>query len=527
MFKRAQNSPTLSRFGLDFGNELLKIQARTLAMPTVLLGGDRTADISTNDGSLLGRDLRFQTPAAVLPFVLVQLTTGAENVQVSDKVDEEFMVFVQRLLRRCGDSGMTRPPGTRPEAMFLLSLGDRRDDPRNDIEGLFTRQIAPLKAKITSGQIPLIFCMLPNNDPKYYNAIKRAGDVLAGVLTICMDGTKLAKFANGKAADSYCNTLALKVNLKCGGVNHSTQSDPGLQGIFPGLKSNSVMLLGADVSHSGRRDLPSITAIVGTYEPSHSRPYSEISYQTNKEMIESMTEGVRNHLKRFHTMHRTLPRYIVMFRDGVSESQYRQVLDQEVVAIDVAIDRALQELGSGTAPERPKLMVLVVGKRHHTRFFPPGAKDDHQKTLPGLVVDRAVTAIYEKDFYLQAHGAIQGTPRPAHYFVVRDDMQLSDAQIQQLVFTWSFSFGRSFRSVSYAPPAYCADLACGRARAWIQHKVDDIRGGLNLYPASTGGSTTTTGGSADIRAAAVANLNGIARDCGNLHKDLEETMWYI
>lgn len=198
-----------------------------------------------------------------------------------------------------------------------------------------------------------------------------------------MSGNKIEGMSNSYG---YFNTLALEVNLKCGGVNHSTQADPVLRRIFPGLEGNSVMLLGADVSHSGRRDLPSIAAIVGSYELSHSRLNSKISFQTNKEMIERMKEGVEAHLESFCKKNKRLPRFIVMFRDGVSDSQYRQVLDSEVVAIDVILHKTKNT-------ERPRLTVLVVGKRHHTRFFPSHLQNKWDKTPPGLVVDRAVTAV--------------------------------------------------------------------------------------------------------------------------------------
>ncbi|KAF3218654.1 hypothetical protein TWF106_007624 [Orbilia oligospora] len=522
MFHRAQDNLTLSRFGLDFGRELLKIQARTLAMPRVMMGRNSTVDIDSDNGSWRPRGKSFHSPAALLPYILLEIRTGARAVRVDPGVGKPFKGLIIALLGKCRGYGMARTE-VAASGEFTLWLTSSRDDPRVDIENLFKGRIEGFKGGAAGVQVPLIFCLLPGSDSRYYNAIKHAGDVLSGVLTICMDGNKTSNQRIARDPGSYCETLALKVNLKCGGINHSTQSDRVLQRIFPELENNTVMLLGADVSHSGRRDLPSISAIVGSYEPSHSRLYSEVAYQKNQEMIENMAEGVRSHLDRFHDKHKTLPRFIVMFRDGVSESQYRQVLDREVVAIDAAVDRAFLQSGIQRTPERPKLVVLVVGKRHHTRFFPPGATDKRHKTLPGLVVDRAITAIYEKDFFLQAHAAIQGTPRPAHYFVIRDDMDLSDTQIQELVFTWSFSFGRSFRSVSYAPPAYCADLACGRARAWIQHKVDDIRGGENLYPASASGSNS----SSDITAVAQANLHGIAGDCGRLHEDLKETMWYI
>ncbi|KAK6499158.1 hypothetical protein TWF481_011729 [Arthrobotrys musiformis] len=505
---------TLNHYGLSVGDGLLKVDARKLEMPNVRLGNKITATIRPHDGSWSNRDVRFHRPVAIPSHIVLQiLVDNSPQVGVQNGVSPSCRQAVTDLLGVCQQYGMNVTAGSLLGSMTLhLQLSDP-SGAHDSIISFFRDKIAKLKTQ--HGGVPLVFCYLPSNDPRYYNAVKRGGDVFAGVLTVCMDGSKLEAQSNKRA---YNLTLALKVNLKCGGINHTTEEDSKLLNIFPELKQNGVMLLGADVSHSGKRDLPSIAAVVGSYEPSHSRLNAEISLQTNKEMIERMGESVETHLKYFHTKNNRLPSSIVMFRDGVSESQYRQVLEKEVVAIDNAINQICYQLKVGD-DKRPKLTVLVVGKRHHTRFFPIPSRvqglDD--KTPPGLVVDRAVTAIYEKDFFLQAHGAIKGTPRPAHYFVIRDDLKLGDAAIQQMAFVWSFSFGRSFRSISYAPPAYCADIACGRARAWFQHEVEKIRG----QPVASG-----SGAGTDLATVADANLRTVSA-AGTLHADLVDKMWYI
>ena len=49
-------------------------------------------------------------------------------------------------------------------------------------------------------------------------------------------------------------------------------------------------------------------------------------------------------------------------------------------------------------PYQPQLTIVVCGKRHHTRFYPTNSSsaDDKGNPLPGTVVDRGVTAIYEE-----------------------------------------------------------------------------------------------------------------------------------
>jgi len=63
----------------------------------------------------------------------------------------------------------------------------------------------------------------------------------------------------------------------------------------------------------------------------------------------------------------------------------------------------------------PKINIIVVGKRHHTRFYP--TREDYadmegrNKGNPpnGTVVDRGVTMERGKDFFLQAHYPLNGT----------------------------------------------------------------------------------------------------------------------
>lgn len=77
-----------------------------------------------------------------------------------------------------------------------------------------------------------------------------------------------------------------------------------------------------------------------------------------------------------------------------------------------------------------------MGKRHHTRFYPAEGEnngDSSGNTVPGTVVDRGVTAVYDFDFYLQAHAGLKGTVRPAHYYVVHDENNFTADSLQTLV----------------------------------------------------------------------------------------------
>ena len=125
------------------------------------------------------------------------------------------------------------------------------------------------------------------------------------------------------------------------------------------------------------------------------------------------------------------PKRIIFYRDGVSEGQFKQVLEKELPLIrgqPITLSRAdrlliqdpldaCKEIGI-----TPKITIIIVGKRHHVRFFPSPKDADRSGNCPaGTVVDRDVVHPTEFDFYLQSHGGLLGTSRPAHYSILHDE----------------------------------------------------------------------------------------------------------
>ncbi|XP_058089223.1 protein argonaute 4A-like [Magnolia sinica] len=134
---------------------------------------------------------------------------------------------------------------------------------------------------------------------------------------------------------------------------------------------------GMDVSHGspGQFDVPSIAAVVSSRQwPLISRYRASVRTQSPKvEMIDSLfkptsdTEDsgiVRELLLDFYTSSgKKKPDQIIIFRDGVSESQFTQVLNIELDQIIEAC-KFLDENWS------PKFTVIVARKNHHTKILP-------------------------------------------------------------------------------------------------------------------------------------------------------------
>jgi eukaryotic translation initiation factor 2C len=180
---------------------------------------------------------------------------------------------------------------------------------------------------------------------------------------------------------------------------------------------------------------------------------------------------------------------------------------------------AFKKLEDGGKPYRPTLSIVICGKRHNARFHPTQASDATQNgnTLPGTVVDKGVTAVYDFDFYLQAHAGLQGTVRPTHYTVIYDENNFDADKIQQGTHVASYLYVRATKAVSLIPAAYYADLACERARCYIN----------SLFVANDKASSTS-GGKRDKEAEMKRVLDEAKKLWGTgVHNDLKGTMFYI
>lgn len=123
----------------------------------------------------------------------------------------------------------------------------------------------------------------------------------------------------------------------------------------------------------------------------------------------------------------------------------------------------------------------------------------------GKLVDKGITQDCNWDFFLQSHTAITGTARPAHYFVLLDEIFTPTTtdpvgELERLTHNLCYLYGKATTSVSIPPPVYYADKACDRGRKYLGKVFDQgVRRGNDPVRDS------------DVR----------------VHDDLKNTMFYI
>ncbi|CAE6346789.1 unnamed protein product, partial [Rhizoctonia solani] len=386
-------SEYMREFGMNVDQHPEKCLARVLPTPAINYGqNSKYRQIRPKDGSWNLRDQKFFEGAQCTGWALVVYDT--RGIRQEDAQD-----IVKGLKEQADLLGIRQisntPPILFPPAQHL----DIAQHLHQAGQQVFQRTKAPPS---------LIVVVLPENSADLYQAVKHFGDVSRGVATQCLKSNK----CRGAKPQYWANVI----NAKLGGVNSIL--DPNATNIrFLTDAANPSIVLGADVMHPapGAHGRPSFASVVGSID-SNAAHYTAISQAQDSrvEMIHEL-EGMVYEVLGRHAWWKTnhekkkggFPKRLIYYRDGVSEGQFPQVLSIELPAIQAACKRH---------KINPTITIVVVGKRHHVRFFPTHGGEDRSGNCPaGTVVDDVVGHPTEFDFYLQSHGGLLGTSRSSHY----------------------------------------------------------------------------------------------------------------
>ncbi|KAK9387314.1 Piwi domain-containing protein [Lipomyces mesembrius] len=465
------NDPVLKAYNLRIQPDMIVTDGRILPAPIINYGpGSKKVSLQPQDGrwNLIGQKL-------ALPQKLESwgVMVFADKRRTPEQVIQNFVrTFINVHRGHGGEVTQMSPP--------ILYASAQRDMNTN------VREIFNAAGKAVRKRPQLLLFVLPSKGAEPYNSIKAACDIGLGVCSQCVQLRHVEQ-----AKPQYCANVDLKVNSKLGGTNEPT------------------LILGADVSHpapgSGRA---SFASMVGSIDLQATR-YAGI-VNTNGHRVEVINSRniqvfVTTLLRQFRSNTGKVPGRIFYFRDGVSEGQYQQIIDQELADIKKACESLL-------AGYKPFVTVVICSKRHHSRVFPANrnAGDRNGNVLPGTIILRDITHPSEYDFYLVSHVALQGTARPVHYHVIHDENQMPIDYFQAFVYNMCYVFARATTSVSLCPPVYYAHLAGQRGRVHEEIKEEDS---ASLVSGRTGGSGNEEPGE--------------VKDVKPLHPSLAGTMWYI
>ncbi|KAG8480066.1 hypothetical protein CXB51_025194 [Gossypium anomalum] len=188
-------------------------------------------------------------------------------------------------------------------------------------------------------------------------------------------------------------------------------------------------------------DVPSIAAMVS------SKRWPLISSYGTSGLSDKVDDGImKEALLDFYTSSgKRKPDQIIIFRDGVSEFQFNQVL--------IKLLRLASSLArSGTL----KIVVIIVQKTIIPGFFQQGSPDN---VLHSTVTDNKVCHPKNNDYYLGTYAGMIGITRQTHYHVLLDQAGFLADDLQKFVYSLSYMYQRSTTAIVVVAPICYAHLA--------------------------------------------------------------------
>jgi hypothetical protein len=461
----------LAKFGLSVDKNLLVVHARVLEAPAIRYRTQGGAPLRPRDGSWNMKDVKVAVGSKIQAWSFVQVASR-DGVQPLDYSN------IDKFIRTSGYMGVDLSQPTTLSGIADTVVVKFPSD-RYKLEPIF-------KQAEKQGVGFLLFVFAPREaSSEVYAHVKLLGDCTYGIHTSCMVASK---FVYNERAEQYFANVALKWNLKAGGVNHRLSQEIDI------FRDGRTMVVGYDVTHptnmpNSKADAaPSLVGLVSSVDKELGQWPSVTWEQSSKqEMLDNrLVAEFKSCIDKWSA---GLPENIVIYRDGVSESQFAQVLEKELPMIREACRQKYNK------QHPPKITVVVSVKRHHTRFYPTSEDGETRSgnIKCGTVVDRDVTQARYWDFFLTAHNALQGTARPAHYTVLLDEIfrakygpRAAD-ELEKMTHEMCYLFGRATKAISICPPAYYADIVCERARA---HRPDHFDESASETTSEVSGSSS-------------------------------------
>ncbi|XP_043687931.1 protein argonaute 2-like [Telopea speciosissima] len=449
---------TIHNFEIEASTEMTQVIGRVIRAPNLKLGDNRgrackfTPNREDCQWNLLDRTVL--EGKNIERWAVLEFSSSDRRFEPNSLIYDEF---VHQLMMRCRKLGihMKNPLFHELSDMRVLSDTDMLRKLLNDVYD---------KA---NHQLQILVCPMIERHPGY-NALKWICETQVGIVTQCClsNNCNMTKDQyqpiekKKKKLDQYLANLALKINTKLGGSNFE------LFDRLPRLEVDEhVMFIGADVNHpsAGNASSPSAAAVVATVNwPAANKYVAQYRLQKHRtERILEFGEMCLELINKYAELNKVKPKKIIVLRDGVSDSQFDMVLNEELMDIK----KAIQCDGYS-----PTVTLVTAQKRHQTRLFP---MDENQgarggNVFPGTVVDRTIVHPWEYDFYLCSHYGLLGTSKPTHYYCLWDEHKFSSDELQQIINNLCYTFTRCTKPVSLVPPAYYADILALRVRQYYE-----------------------------------------------------------
>ena len=226
---------------------MVTLQGRVLKQPAVVYDtASAPVRIDANARWNLRNGSKVFSPGHLKDWGVLRITRDDSKWE-ENKFLESFRGFLEALKKTLGTQTVDNP----------VHLGSRQV-PAGDAanEGSFKALFELCRKK----NIGFLMVVLPDNDASTYKQIKKIGDTVYGIHTVCVLGEGKKFYKDVSRAGQYFTNVALKINLKLNGINHVLKDHTRLY--------ENTMVIGIDVTHPSpgptKRTAPSVAAMVAS-----------------------------------------------------------------------------------------------------------------------------------------------------------------------------------------------------------------------------------------------------------------------
>jgi aubergine-like protein len=261
----------------------------------------------------------------------------------------------------------------------------------------------------------IVFVLPPPSYGEYASLKKYATQHNPPLLTQMVKSKTLQ---NAKNLMAVCSKLVLQMNAKRNGQLWRV--------VTPDVIPRKTMVVGIDISKEGRN---SCLGFASSYDPHFTHFYTQIiPLQSRQDICASLgilfVKALDTFLKETKKF---LPDLIVIYRDGLSETQRHAMLKAE-------LEQMLKAMRTKFADYNPKLIYATINKKVHTRFYAKVGTENRRGTnehgnlsnaRPGTVIHSGIVDSRKYEFLLMPQYVNEGSGTPSRIYVLHDTSGLS------------------------------------------------------------------------------------------------------
>ncbi|CAI2354279.1 unnamed protein product [Caenorhabditis sp. 36 PRJEB53466] len=512
------NDTQMKCYEVNIEPEMLEVKATVLPAPTIIYGNSTVHDEKRTG---VWEAIRNEPVRTVLPDGILapggQLTKkviGSIIAIESPRTNMRELEFnhesYAHLMRALAKSGQpivwAEEESGVPAILSLIHYNQNYDTPQDLFKSVLNIAATANREYATEGDgfviVPLFFLLFRERAAVYegnetyndYNLIKFLMDNKAGIIT---QGMLVCNFNRVMSDITICPFTCHIVEKILGkiGTTHRKLEREGAHKSWTMLTNPDAptLVLGIDVSHpktqdrengkggkpakkwqQGKEHEPkdinslSVATVVGNIDLDITQFRASNRLQdAGCEQIIRMEHEVSIRISEFVKHTGKVPAHIVVYRDGISEGEFQQILYEE----RTAIESTCKQLDIN-----PTLTYIVVSKRHHTKFFAKD-KDTNQfnaNIRPGTLVEDKITTEKYYDFFLGSQVGMLGTSRPTHYYVLHDTWAPMVSFWPTVTHALTYSFARATTTTALPSAVQYAHLAAKRAKETL-YAADIVR----------------------------------------------------